>query len=49
MFSIQGNGVIEITQGTFNNIKFDDLTVEKLQNMTVNGTVYETENGFEIK
>ena len=49
MFSIQGNGVIEITQGTFNNIKFEDLTVEKLQNMTVAGTVSQTENGFEIR
>lgn len=49
MFSIQGNGVIEITQGTFNNIKFEDLTVKKLQNMTVAGTVFQTENGFEIR
>ena len=48
MFAIAANGSIEITGGTFNGIKFDDLSVAILQGMTVTGTVTETANGYSI-
>ena len=48
MFAIQANGRIEINGGSFNGVEFKDLTVDKLQEMTVTGTVSETANGFVI-
>ena len=48
MFAIKENGRIEINGGSFNGVEFKNLTVEKLQEMTVTGTVSETANGFAI-
>ena len=48
MFAIAANGSIEITGGTFNGIKFDDLSVAILEGMTATGTVTETANGYLI-
>lgn len=48
---MHGNGTITINGGTFEGITFEELTIEKLQAITLQGKVYRTEDGkgFVIK
>lgn len=49
MFNVvDNNGDITISGGTFNGVAFKDLTVAKLQAMTMNGTVSQVGNTFVI-
>ena len=45
---MDNNGTITINGGSFNGIAFDKLTVEKVQELTLQGVARETANGFVI-